>query len=140
MSTLGSDIVLVVGLRTDVNASGELLKRLRSIVFLLGTGTGFFGTLSSPALSTGNNTEVETGEPFSLLLCVTLPSADVIVRRLVGTGRFVTVRCSEEVVLVVVTAVVLAAVAVAVVLAVALVVVLVVVKSLSNDAVKDDVD
>ena len=62
---LGSDVVLVVGLRMAVNASGELLKRLRSIVLLLGTGTGFFGTLSSAALSSGDDTELDTGEVFS---------------------------------------------------------------------------
>lgn len=57
--------MLVLGLRMEANASGELAIRLRSIVFLLGTGTGFFGALSSAVLSSGKDTEVDTGEVFS---------------------------------------------------------------------------
>ena len=64
-SILGKDEVLVLGLRNEDNASGELAVRLRSKVFLLGAGTGFLVTLLSADLSSGKDSEVETGEVFS---------------------------------------------------------------------------
>lgn len=133
VSALGRDVVLVLGLRIEVNASGELLIRLRSKVLLLGIGTGFFGTLSSADLSSGNDTEVDTGEPFSELLGVATLSAEVVARRLVGTGRVSVLCCAGVVVVVVATA---AVVLIAVVVVV--VVVLAVVDSTSVEDVKDD--
>ena len=95
----GSELVLVSGLRMEDSTNGELVVRPRSIVFLLGIGTGFLTTLESDSFISAvvNDNDADTSGTL-LLPGFFKVSADVVLRRLAGNGGAST--CSAEAVVV----------------------------------------